>query len=188
YKDHPDTLALLQQSARSDLDWEVRDTAIEQLAQGYKDHPDTLALLQQSAHSDKDSFVRGRAIEQLVQGYKDHPDTLALLQQSACSAFYSDVRGKAIEQLAEVWHDRVAWPTANQPWLWEFLCDRTLHDPFERKESWIENPRQVALQAILNYYPNHSQSRSLLQDRADHDPDPKLREFAKEELEKLRKE
>ncbi|NEO64361.1 MAG: HEAT repeat domain-containing protein, partial [Moorea sp. SIO4G2] len=194
YKNHPDTLALLQQSARFDLDWEVRDTAIVQLAQGYKDHPDTLALLQQSARSDKDSFVRGRAIEQLVKAYKHHPDTLAILQQSACSAFYSDVRGKAIEQLAEVWHDRVAWPTANQPWLFEFLCvrvaalseHRTLNDPFERKKSWIDNPRQVALQAILKYYPNHSQTRSLLQDRAEHDPDPKLREFAQGQLATLR--
>ncbi|AOY82259.1 HEAT repeat domain-containing protein [Moorena producens JHB] len=185
WQDHRDTLALLQKSAHSDTDLWLRVTAIEQLAQGYQDHPDTLALLQQSARSDPDSWVRVTAIYQLAQGYQDHPDTLALLQELARSDTDSDVRSQAIEQLAQGWHDRVAWPTANQPWLWEFLCDRTLHDPFERKQRWDDNPRQAALKAILEYYPNHSQTRSLLQDRADHDSDPKLREFAQEELARL---
>ncbi|NER92163.1 HEAT repeat domain-containing protein [Moorena sp. SIO3A2] len=180
YQDHPDTLALLQAWARSDTDSSVRVTAIEQLAQGYQDHPDTLALLQESARSDTNSWVRVTAIEQLAQGYKDHLDTLPLLQELARSDTDSDVRGIAIEQLAQAWH--------NQPWLWEFLRDRTLHDPFERKKLWDDNPRQAALKAILEYYPNHSQIQSLLQDRADHDSDPKLREFAQDELAKLRQE
>ncbi|WP_287314776.1 NACHT domain-containing protein [Moorena sp. SIO1G6] len=185
WQNHPDTLALLQKSAHSDTDLWLRLTAIEQLAQGYKDHPDTYALLQQSARSDTDSDVRVTAIAQLAQGYKDHPDTYALLQQSARSDTDSWVRVTAIEQLVQGWHDRVAWPTVNQPWLFEFLCNRTLHDPFERKQRWDDNPRQAALKAILEYYPNHSQTRSLLQDRADHDSDPKLREFAQEELARL---
>ncbi|NEQ15361.1 MAG: NTPase, partial [Moorea sp. SIO3E2] len=189
YKDHRDTLALLQQSARSDKDSRVRRTALEQLAQAYQDHRDTLALLQQSARSDKNSSVRLTAIEQLAQGYQDHPDTLAILQESVRSDKDSWLRSTAIEQLAQAWHD--------QPWLWEFLCvrvaalseHRILHDPFERDQDEDYdnvNPRQVALQAILKYYPNHSQTRSLLKNRAEHDPDPKLREFAQEKLAKLR--
>ncbi|WP_424095757.1 hypothetical protein [Moorena producens] len=101
------------------------------------------------------------------------------------------MRYTAIEQLAQSWHDRVAWPTANQPWLWQFLCvrvaalseHRILHDRFYRQKKWDDNPRQAALKAILEYYPNHSQTRSLLQDRADHDSDPKLRKFAQKEKE-----
>ncbi|NEO95965.1 MAG: NTPase, partial [Moorea sp. SIO3G5] len=196
YKDHRDTLALLQQSARSDKDSRVRRTALEQLAQGYQDHRDTLAILQESARSDKNSSVRLTALEQLAQGYQDHRDTLAILQESVRSDKDSWLRSTAIEQLAQAWHDRVAWPTANQPWLWEFLCvrvaalseHRTLNDPFERDQDEDYdnvNPRQVALNAILKYYPNHSQTRSLLLDRAEHDPDPKLREFAQEKLAKL---
>ncbi|WP_229414767.1 MULTISPECIES: HEAT repeat domain-containing protein [Moorena] len=189
YQDHPDTLPLLQESARSDqISW-VRRTALEQLAQAYQDHRDTLALLQQSARSDKNSSVRLTAIEQLAQGYQDHPDTLAILQESVRSDKDSWLRSTAIEQLAQAWHD--------QPWLWEFLCvrvaalseHRILHDPFERDQDEDYdnvNPRQVALQAILKYYPNHSQTRSLLKNRAEHDPDPKLREFAQEKLAKLR--
>ncbi|NEP67303.1 HEAT repeat domain-containing protein [Moorena sp. SIO3A5] len=182
YQDHPDTLPLLQEYARSDKDSDVRVTAIKQLAEGYKDHQDTLPLLQESARSDKDSDVRVTAIEQLAEGYQDHPDTLPILQESARSDTDSDVRGKAIQQLAQAWHD--------QPWLSQFLCDRTLHDPFDpdkdrdyERDDENYNPRQIALQAILKYYPNHSQSRSLLQDRAKHDPDPKLRKFAQKNLE-----
>ncbi|WP_287357523.1 HEAT repeat domain-containing protein [Moorena sp. SIO3B2] len=190
YKDHRDTIALLQQWARSDTDWQVRCTAIEQLAKRYQDHRDTLALLQESARSDTDSDVRVTAIKQLAKRYQDHRDTLALLQESARSDTDSDVRGRAIELLAQGWHDRVAWPTANQPWLFEFLCDRILHDPYDPnkdKKNVIvygleNNPRQAALNAILKYYPNHSQTRSLLQDRAEHDSDPELRKFAKENL------
>ncbi|WP_424098218.1 NACHT domain-containing protein [Moorena producens] len=183
YKDHRDTLPLLQQSACSDTDSVVRCTAIEQLVEGYQDHRDTLPLLQKSARSDQDSDVRRTAIEQLAQGYKDHRDTLPLLQESARSDQDSWVRCAAIEQLAQGWHD--------QPWLFKFLCDRTLNDPFEHQKDYLSfllenNPRQVALKAILKYYPNHSQTRSLLQNREEHDPDPELREFAQGQLAKLR--
>ena len=177
WQDDPDTLALLQELARSDTDSWVRGKAIEQLAQGYQDHQDTLALLQELARSDTNWRVRGKAIEQLAQGYQDHQDTLPLLQEWARSDKDCLVRVTAIEQLAQGWHD--------QPWLWEFLCDRTLNDPFELKKPWHRNPREAALKAILEYYPNHSQTRSLLQDRADHDSDPQLRKFAQEELARL---
>ncbi|WP_293099691.1 hypothetical protein [Moorena sp. SIO3I6] len=66
---------------------------------------------------------------------------------------------------------------------------RSLNDPFERDQDQDYdnvNPRQVALNAILEYYPNHSQTRSLLQDRAEHEPDYRLRWFAQEKLAKLR--
>ena len=200
YQDHRDTLPLLQELARFDQHWLVRGIAIEQLAQGYQDHPDTLPLLQESARSDQISSVRGTAIEQLAQGYQDHPDTLPLLQKSARSDQYWWVRSTAIEQLAQGWHD--------QPWLLEFLRDRTLNDPYDLQKEHdlfeankdhdsfeankydlplllVKNPREVALKAILKYYPNHSQTRSLLQDRAEHDPEPKLRVFAQTQLFKL---
>ncbi|WP_293098651.1 HEAT repeat domain-containing protein [Moorena sp. SIOASIH] len=174
YKNHRDTLALLQESARSDTDSSVRGTAIEQLAQGYQDHPDTLALLQESARSDTDLRVRVTAIAQLAQGYKNHRDTLALLQEWARSDTDSRVRGTAVEQLAQGWHD--------QPWLFEFLCDRTLHDPFDPEKDRDYNPRQVALKAILKYYPNHRDTLPLLQELAGSDTDLRVRVTAIEQL------
>lgn len=68
--------------------------------------------------------------------------------------------------------------------MFEFLCDRAVHDPFQRKYDWETNPRQVALQAIIQQYPEHPHTLQLLCDRAENDPDEKVREFAKKKLRK----
>ncbi|NEO45112.1 MAG: NACHT domain-containing protein, partial [Moorea sp. SIO4A3] len=216
WQDHRDALRLLQESARSDFNSRVRLKVLEQLTLGWQNHRDSIILLQEWARSDPDSDLRDQVIEQLIQGWQDHRDTLALLQEWARSDPDSRLRATTIKQLAQGWKDhpyilplleewarsynysfeQLAEGGQDQPWLWEFLCDRvaalsehrTLHDPFEHKGQRTYNPRKIALEAILKYYPNHSQTRSLLQDRAEHDPDPKLRKFAKDQLEKLRKE
>ncbi|NET65681.1 MAG: HEAT repeat domain-containing protein [Moorea sp. SIO1G6] len=203
WQDHRDALRLLQQSARSDTDSRVRLKVLEQLTLGWQNHRDSITLLQEWARSDTDSDLRDQVIEQLIQGWQDHRDTLALLQEWARSDPDSRLRATAIKQLAQGWKDHPyilpllqEWagcyhysfeqlPEAgqDQPWLWEFLCDRTVNDPFEHKGQRTYNPRKIALEAILKYYPNHSQTRSLLQDRAEHDSDPELRKFAKDNLE-----
>ena len=203
WQDHRDALRLLQQSARSDFNSRVRLKVLEQLTLGWQNHRDSIILLQEWANSDTDSDLRDQVIEQLIQGWQDHRDTLALLQEWARCDPDSRLRATTIKQLAQGWKDhpyilplleewarsyhysfeQLAEGGQDQPWLWEFLCDRTLHDPFEHKGQRKYNPRKIALEAILKYYPNHSQTRSLLQDRAEHDPDPKLRKFAKKNLE-----
>jgi len=71
--------------------------------------------------------------------------------------------------------------------MFEFLCDRAVNDPFKRKGDWQTNPRQIALEAIIEQYPEHPQTLPLLQDRAENDPDEKVREFAREKLAELEK-
>jgi hypothetical protein len=66
--------------------------------------------------------------------------------------------------------------------MFEFLCDRALNDPFEHKKGSEDNPRQLALEIIIKQYPDHPQTLPLLQDRAENDPDEKVREFAKKKL------
>ncbi|NEP54155.1 MAG: NTPase, partial [Moorea sp. SIO3C2] len=131
-------------------------------------------LIQNDKNRNTLSNIRTQAVEAIATHWQDHQYTLPQLKEWARSDTDWLVRVTAIEQLAQGWH--------NQPWLWEFLRDRTLNDPFERKESLDKNPRQIALNAILEYYPNHSQTPSLLQDRAEHDSDPELQKFAQEEL------
>ncbi len=63
--------------------------------------------------------------------------------------------------------------------MFEFLCNRALNDPFERKE---DNPRQLVLEIIIKQYPEHPQTLPLLHDRAGNDPDENVREFATEKL------
>ena len=69
--------------------------------------------------------------------------------------------------------------------MFEFLCNCALNDPFERKEYWGNNPRQLALQIIIKQYRDHPKTLPLLQDRAENDPDEKVREFAQKKLAKL---
>ena len=68
--------------------------------------------------------------------------------------------------------------------MFEFLCDRAVNDPFKGEEYWQDNPRQIALEAIIQYYPDHPQTLALLRERAMRDQDEKVREFAKKELRK----
>jgi hypothetical protein len=87
------------------------------------------------------------------------------------------VRFAAVQELAKGWKD--------EPGMFELLYDRALNDPFERKKDWEDNPRQIALEAIIKQRPDSAQTLSLLRDRAENDPDEKVREFAQKKLAKL---
>ena len=179
WKDDPDTLALLKQKAQSDDHWAVRYAAVQELAQGWKDDPDTLPLLKQKAQSDDDGVVRYAAVQELAQGWKDDPDTLPLLKQKAQSDDVWAVRYTAVQELAQGWKD--------EPWMFELLCNCAINDPFVREKDWQDNPRQLALEIIIKQYPNHPQTLPLLHDRADNDPDEKVKQFAQNKLAKLEK-
>jgi hypothetical protein len=71
--------------------------------------------------------------------------------------------------------------------MFDFLCDRALNDPFERKEDRGDNPRQLALEIIIKQYRNHPQTLPLLQDRAENDSDEQVQEFASKKLAELEK-
>jgi hypothetical protein len=75
-----------------------------------------------------------------------------------------------VQELAKGWKD--------EPGVFEFLSDRAVNDPFERDHPSNRNPRQYALEAIIEQYPDHHQTLPLLRDRAGNDPDYKVREFA----------
>ena len=119
-------------------------------------------------------------MKELAQGWKDDPDTLPILKTRALSDDDWRVRHAAVQELARGWED--------EPWMFEFLCNCAVNDPFERKEDWEDSPRQLALEIIIKQYRDHSQTLPLLQDRAENDPDEKLREFAQKKLEQLERQ
>ncbi|MGB7442548.1 MAG: hypothetical protein WA919_15900, partial [Coleofasciculaceae cyanobacterium] len=84
------------------------------------------------------------------------------------------VRSAAVLAIARGWK--------GEPWLFELLHHVALNDPFEREKEGEINPRQTALDIIIEQYPDHPQTLPLLQDRAENDPDEKVREFAQENL------
>jgi hypothetical protein len=152
---------------------------VQELALGWKDDPDTLPLLKQKAQSDDHEYVRYAAVQELAQGWKDDPDTLPLLKQKAQSDDHEYVRYTAVQELALGWKD--------EPWMFELLCNCAINDPFVREDDWEDNPRQLALEIIIKQYPNHPQTLPLLRDRAENDPDEKVKEFAQKKLAKLEK-
>jgi hypothetical protein len=92
-----------------------------------------------------------------------------------------NVRSAAVKELAYNFKDETG--------ILQLFCHVAINDPFKHSESeygqYETNPRQTALEAILKHYPNHPQTLPLLRDRTQNDPDEKLREWAKEELQRL---
>ncbi len=86
----------------------------------------------------------------------------------------ANVRLAALQELAKEWKD--------EPGIFEFLRDCAIDDPFERRADSAKNPRQIALGAIIEHYPNYPQTLLLVSDRADNDPDENVRKFAEEKL------
>ncbi|PAX60174.1 HEAT repeat domain-containing protein [Brunnivagina elsteri] len=181
-KDDPDILPWLKQCAQTGHNWNVRRTAVKELARNYKDDPDTLPILKQIAQTDDDESVRGAAVEELARNFKDDPDTLPILKQRAQTDDDESVRRAAVEELARNYK--------NEAGILELFCHVAINDPFptssdEFLRHFKTNPRQTALELILKHYPKHPQVLSLLRDRTQNDPDEKLREWAKKQLQRL---
>ncbi|BCL35243.1 HEAT repeat domain-containing protein [Nostoc sp. MS1] len=179
YKDDTTTQTILQQRATTDNHEDVRRTAVQQLAQAYKDDPTTKTILQQLATADNHEDVRGTAVAQLAQAYKNDPTTKTILQQRATADNHWDVRGTAVNELAKAYK--------SQPELFETYYNCAAKDNFKGSHNDFKpNPRRVALEIIVKQYPQHPQTLPLLRDRAENDPDEKVREYAQKKLNELR--
>jgi len=88
-----------------------------------------------------------------------------------------DVRRAAVQALASNFKD--------EPGMFEVFYNCAVNDPFKRKEDYEDNPRQIALLAIIKQYPDYPQTLPLLRDRAENDADEKVREFAQNKLKEL---
>ena len=176
WKNDFNTLLILQQCAEADEHPAVRKAAVRELACGWKDTR-ILSILQQRAKVDNNGAVRQAAVQELARAWKDDPNTLTLLKSCVLSDDNGDVRFTAVRELARGWKD--------EPWLFELLRDRALHDPFVREKDRRDNFRQLVLEIIIKQYPNHPQTLPLLCDRAENDPDEKVRKFAQKKLAQL---
>ena len=170
-------LVCLKKLTQSADNWNVRSAAVQELARGWKDDPEILPILKERARTDDDSTVRRAAVQELARGWKDDLETLPILKERAQSDDNSTVRSAAVQELARGWKD--------DPELFELLCDVAINDSFERQYDWQNNPRQVALAATIELYPDRTKTLELVRDRAQNDRDKKLREFTQEKLAEL---
>ncbi|MBD2740254.1 NACHT domain-containing protein [Coleofasciculus sp. FACHB-1120] len=176
WKDNPANLLWLKTCACS-RDWRVQQVAVQQIARDWRDHSDTLSWLKALTQIDNTLNVQYIAVMELARGWKNDLDTLSILKSNALSGKNWEERYVAVNELAKGWKD--------EPGMFEFLCDRALKDPFERKEDKQYNPRQIALEGIIKNYADHPQTLTLLRDRAENDLDEKVREFASKKLKEL---
>lgn len=211
WKQDPHILDILKNRAQFDSDATVRRSAFQELIQGWKDHPDTLPWLKNCAHADADPAVRLAAVQELVKMWKNDPYILALLKTRAQLDEDRDIRRVAIQEIARIWKDDpsiitllqaraqsdqapvvrraaiqgLARAWRQEPERFEFLRECATNDPFTPQGNREMNPRQTALEIIVEQYPHHPQTQELLQARSIRDPDERVREFASRQLRKL---
>lgn len=106
-------------------------------------------------------------MQELTRGWKDDPDTLPWLKQQAQADKDKLVRREAVQELARGWKEH--------PDLFDCFQTIAINDLFNRGIFLHNNPRQAALSALMNNYPDNPQVLALLQDRAQNDPDVELR-------------
>jgi predicted NACHT family NTPase len=158
--------------------------SLEGIGRYFKEDPTTLPLLKNIASNDEYEFARCHAIEVLARNFRKDSNIFLFLQQCTQIDACWSVRCKALEELVSTWKNNVN--------LFKFFCDVAVNDPFQssedehgKYETYETNPRQTALEIILKHFPNHSQTLPLLRDRIHNDPDEKLREWAKDKLQKF---
>jgi hypothetical protein len=81
-----------------------------------------------------------------------------------------------------------SWQTS--PIIYDFLYECAVDDSFDWMSLDFSNTRnvpsrQIALKAIIEQYPQHPQTLTLLRDRAENDPDEQVREFTQKKLKQL---
>ncbi|MBD2363912.1 HEAT repeat domain-containing protein [Anabaena minutissima FACHB-250] len=172
-----DTLSILKQRAIADDNESVRRTAVQELARSFHNHPDTLPILKKCAKSEKYADVRQAALQELAKGFPHDPETFSILTKRAISDKYADVRQVALQELAKGF--------ADHPEIVEIFYHCAINDSFTREYNFQHNPRQVALEIIIEHYPHHPQTLPLLRDRAEHDQDEQVREFIHKKLVEL---
>ncbi|MGB6301834.1 MAG: HEAT repeat domain-containing protein [Rivularia sp. (in: cyanobacteria)] len=172
-KQHIENSEMLINLAQFSNNLNIRTGAIIELAERYKHHPKTLQILKECTQKDNSWTIRRESIYAIAIGWNKEPEMLSFLKNIACNDDASLVRRIAIAAISKWWKQ--------QPEIIEFLCSCAKNDSCKIHEYWL-NPRYVALEAILENYPNHPKTLPLLRDRAENEPDKQLREFAQKKL------
>ena len=175
WKDDPRTLIWLKNCLQQNENQTLKQAAMQELARRWSHDSETLPSLKKCAQMTEMPDLQQAALQELVRGWKENDDTLSLLKVCAQSDDCNfGVRSEAITELTKGWIE--------EPWIFDFLCDRTINDPFIRKHESNRNPRLRALNSLLDNFPTHPKTIELLRDRAANDPDEQLRKWAQKQL------
>ncbi len=144
------------------------------LARGWKDDPDTAPWLKTRAQADDNELDRIVAVQELARGWEYKLRKIPWLKNRAQADDRELDRIVAIQKLARGWK--------HENWIFEFLYDRAINDPFVQDFDYRKNPRYTALNEIVKNFLEHPKTLDLLNDRAANDSDRLVREFAEKVL------
>jgi predicted NACHT family NTPase len=167
WRDDPNTLAWLKERAQSDENWDVRQTAVQELASGWKNDISTLPWLKERAQSDEHWDVRQCAVQELVRGWKDDPNTLPWLKGRSQFDESRFVRQRAVREVATGWKDE----PDTLPWLKE----RAQSD-----EHW--DVRQCAVKELARGWKDDPETLPWLKELAQFKERRTVRKSARQEL------
>lgn len=155
----------------------VRSSALNALVKEHKNDPEIVQIVRKLAQTDQHWNAKVTALDSLASLSNYTPDTLLYLKKVSISDPQSEVRHKALEIIAKYWGEDIS--------LFDWFYSCALEDPFERKERFKGNPRQISLDFLLDKHFGNPKTLELLQDRVINDPDEHLREWAQEQLQQL---
>ena len=176
FLDDPEIFEFIKISINHNDD-SVRAAILKTLAENWSDLKETFTLLKKQASEDQSLLVRRVALQELSRRKQwiEKTEILHLFKDRAINDADSYTRILAIEGMVE--------NSRKDKNLFGFLIKYVLHDDSESGFlKYFENPRQVALKALLNHYSTDRRIFELLHDRAINDPDEQLREWAQEKL------
>ncbi|MGB5959229.1 MAG: HEAT repeat domain-containing protein [Coleofasciculaceae cyanobacterium] len=191
WRDDCNTRPWLKTRVQFDKSLAVQQEAAKELAKAWKDEPGIFELLYHRAVnvSSQNEFFFGdsprqAALEVIIEYYPDHLQTFPLLHNLAENDPDEQVRWFVMQELAKGWKDELG--------VFELLYNRAINALSEHRNYLFgylqeNNPRQLALEIIIKQYPDHPQTLPLLRDRAENDPDEKMRKFANYKLAELEK-
>ena len=172
FLDDPEIFEFIKISINHNDD-SVRAAILKTLAENWSDLKETFTLLKKQASEDQSLLVRRVALQELSRRKQwiEKTEILHLFKDRAINDADSYTRILAIEGMVE--------NSRKDKNLFGFLIKYVLHDDSESGFlKYFENPRQVALKALLNHYSTDRRIFELLHDRAINDPDEQLREWA----------
>jgi hypothetical protein len=160
----------------------VRARAIECMAKGWPGNPEVLELLLARINAGEHPVVLNSLVPVIASKWHDSPEIVTHLKEFSQSHHDPLVRDLSIGELAKGWH--------NQPEkldVFSFLCECIASEAYRDSLNsnislGIGHPKAAAIQSLITYYSNRSETFGLLCDRAIHDSGGYIRKISLEAL------
>jgi energy-coupling factor transporter ATP-binding protein EcfA2 len=191
------------------LSWDSANALIKRIS---KPLDESLSWLKEQVESNKSSFIQCAAVGSIAASSKNE-EILHWLKELAINGSDWGIRVGAVDAISD--HPSCKSPEifgllrdllkndndwgvrrasvktlskhfSDLPEAFNLLCQVAQNDPFSRNHAEQDNPRLFSLSALLENYPSHDKTHELLRDRALNDNDEQLREWASQQLEKIK--